>query len=272
MTVSVRNDLLSMHAHLHLRLAHAAIGTYPCHTERTSLPVNRLLLVYADSGGDDSYIRDLATGQLHPMRRGHAYFIPCRHEIDQHQTDDLHFVSFQFNLDLFYGFDMMAAFPECRIVDSPELIEEAQQLIQGRDAPTVLCRINELIYQLCYRWLAEKPDLLRQNPSPYDEYASLLDFVEKHGDARTTVGMLAEMHGMRQDVFSRRFTRHLGVAPKTFISRALTRKASLLLCRSGIKVREIAKLLNFNSEYYFSHFFHRQTGLSPREFQRNNGV
>lgn len=269
MAVEVRMDFLRLHAQLHLRLAHAAIGTYPCHTEKASLAVNRLLLIFSDSGRDDSYIRDLATGKLLPMRRGHGYFIPCRHEIDQHQTDELHFVSFQFNLDLFYGFDVMSKFPECRVVDDPALIAEAQQLIRCRDIPPSLCGINEIIYRLCGQWLREKPEIMLQDMKYRSQYETLLDFVEKKGDALTTVGMLAEMSGMRQDVFSRKFTREMGLSPKDFITRSLVRKASLLLGDSAILVKEAADRLHFNSEYYFSRFFKRQTGMSPREFQRN---
>jgi AraC-like DNA-binding protein len=272
MAVAIRRDLLRMHAQLHLRLVHAAVGTYPYHAEKASLPENRLLLITADSGRDDSFIRDLATGARLPMRRGHGYFIPCGHEIDQHLTGDLHFVSFKFNLDLFYGFDVMAKFPECRVIDSPALVAEAQQLIRRQDAPAALCRINELIYRLCAKWLTEKPVVLQQELRYYAEYAALLDFVEKQGDAQLTVGMLAEMSHMRQDVFSRKFTRELGLSPKAFISRALARKASLLLGGPGMTVKEAADRLNFSSEYYFSRFFKHHTGLSPLEFQRNHGV
>jgi AraC-like DNA-binding protein len=80
------------------------------------------------------------------------------------------------------------------------------------------------------------------------------------------------MSHMRQDVFSRKFTRELGLSPKAFVSRALVRKASLLLGGPGMTVKEAAGRLNFSSEYYFSRFFKQHTGLSPREFQRGNGV
>lgn len=272
MAVAVRRDLLRMHGQLHLRLAQASVGTYPYHAEKASLPVNRLLLIHADSGRDDSFIRDLATGALLPLRHGHGFLIPCGHEIDQHMTEDLKFVSFQFNLDLFYGFDVMAKFPECRVIDNPQLVEEAHHLIQCPHVPSVLCRINALIYDLCSQWLTEKADILQQEMTHAAKYESLLDFVEKEGDALLTVGRLAEMAGMRQDVFSRKFTHDLGLAPKTFISRALVRKASGLLGAPEMTVKEAAYRLNFSSEYYFSRFFKHHTGLSPLQFQRDHGL
>ena len=272
MTVKLRSDLLRQHKQLHLQLAHAAIGTYPCHTEKTFLPVNRLLFIFADSGHDDSYIRDLATGKLMPMRRGCGYFIPCRHEIDQHQTESLHFVSFQFNLDLFYGFDIMSKFPECRMLSNHELITEVQSLIKNQNTAAALCGINTLIYNLCYGWIEEKPEILEHEMKHCSEYETLLDYIEKQGDARITVGQLAEMRNMRQDVFSRKFARDLGISPKDFISRTLVRKASMLLssCSSNT-IKEVADQLSFNSEYYFSRFFKQHTGMSPSQFRRQVG-
>ena len=269
MAVERRNDLLRLHPQLHLRLVHAAIGTHPCHTEKAFLPVNRLLLIFADSERDDSYIRDLSNGKRYSMLQGNAYFIPCRHEIDQHQTEALHFVSFQFNLDLFYGFDIMSKFPECRVIPSPELIVEAQQLVKSPNAAATLCGINTLIYRLCYGWLEEKPEILQQDMKYRSQYAELLDFVEMRGDSLTTVAMLAEMSGMRQDVFSRKFTREMGLPPKDFITRTLVRKASLLLGRSGMPIKDVAEQLHFNSEFYFSRFFKQHTGMSPREYRRH---
>ena len=261
-----------MHAQLHLQLMHAAVGTYPCHSAGAFLPVNRLLLIFADSGRDDSYIRDPATGKLLTMRAGHGYFIPCGHKIDQHQTDELHFVSFQFNLDLFYGFDVMSKFPECRVIDDPGLIAEAQRLIRAKEVPAALCRINELVFRLCAGWLEEKPELLTADLQCRRRYEPLLNYVETRADALTTVGTLAEMSGMRQDVFSRKFTREMGLSPKEFITRTLIRKASLLLGKPDLRIKEAADRLNFSSEYYFSRFFKRNTGMSPSEYQTRQGT
>ena len=272
MAVTNRDDFLNMHKQLNLRLVHAAIGTYPCHAEKASLELNRLLLVFADSGRGDSFIRDLSSGKLLPMRKGHAYFIPCGHEIDQHQTNELNFVSFQFNLDIFYGFDVMAKFPECRVIEDHVLINEAQDLIKRQDVPIALCRINEIIYHLCYGWLSEIPEILSQDTKNYRDYQSILDYVEKHGDAQTTVGNLADMSKMRQDVFSRKFTRDLGLSPKEFIIRSLMRKASQLLGTPGMTVKTTAEKLNFTSEYYFSRFFKRHTGIPPSRFQHLSGI
>ncbi len=268
MAVEIRRDLLNLHTQLHLRLVHAASGTYPCHSEKSFLPVNRLLMIFADSGQDDSYIHDLANGVLHPMRRGNIYFVPCRYEINQHQTEDLEFVSFQFNLDLFPGFDLMSRFPECRVFDRPDIVDEARNLIRSHDEPFALCRINEIIYSLCSNCLREKPELFKNDMKYRSDWQTILDYVEKECTALLTVGALAEMKKMRQDVFSRKFTREMGIPPKDLIHRILFRKSSVLLGNYSLTVREIAEKLHFSSEFYFSRFFKHQSGMSPTEYRR----
>ncbi len=272
MAVEFRADLVRLHAQLHLQLVHAAIGTYPCHIRKAAHPVNRLLLVFGDSGRDDSFIRNLATGELLPMRAGRGYFIPCHHEIEQCQTDELYFVSFQFTLDLFCGLDVMGKFGECRVIDEPELVAEAQQLIQRQDAPYALCRINEIIFRLSAQWLDEKPAMLEVELKNSARYEALLEYVEKQGNAMTTVAELAEMSQMRQDVFSRKFSAEMGFSPKELITRTLLRKASLLLGNPKLRIKDVSERLGFNSEYYFSRFFKHHTGFSPRQFRDSGGL
>jgi AraC-like DNA-binding protein len=166
----------------------------------------------------------------------------------------------------------MSKFPECRVVSNPTLIAKAQKLIQAKETVMALCGINTIIYSLCYEWLEEKPKILQREKRNSHEYETLLDFVEKHGDAQTTVGNLAKMKKMRPDVFSRKFTRDLGISPKDFINSFLIRKASRLLSSPSVTVKETAYSLNFNSEYYFSRFFKLHTGIAPSEFRHINGT
>ncbi len=271
MAIETKSDIMRLHSQLHLKLIKATIGTYPIHLKKAST-ANRILFVFADSGQDDSYIYDPATDIRHSMRSGNLYFIPCGHIVDQCNSAKMQYVALLFDLDFFYGFDIMSKFPECRAVNDKELVEEVKQLLNSPNLPLALCRINEIIYHLCHKWLSEKPEILTQNLKDYSAYQTILDYVEQHGSAQTTVGMLAELLKMRQDVFSRKFTREIGISPKDFITRTLIRKASFLLGSHDILVREAADQLKFNSEYYFSRFFKHHTGMSPKEFQRFSGI
>ena len=272
MTVDRKNLLLSRHSSFHLRLVHAAIGSYPNRSTKNTMTVNRLLMVFDDSGRDDSFIRDANSGELLPMRTGFLYFIPCRHEICIDLSENLFFVSLQFNLDLFYGFDVFKDYGKCVMVESPALVREARQLIHREEEIRTLCRINEIIFNLCVRLLTDHPAKVQENNVSWRKYENVLDFVQNSGDATTTVAMLAEMCSMRQDVFSRTFTRDMGVTPKDFVTNILMRKATEMLLTSSVNIRTVAENLNFSSEYYFSRFFKKHTGMAPRLFRKMNGA
>jgi AraC-like DNA-binding protein len=51
------------------------------------------------------------------------------------------------------------------------------------------------------------------------------------------------------------------------IQRTRLDHARLLLCDARLSVKDVARALNFSSEFYFSHFFHQATGLSPTQFR-----
>ena len=73
---------------------------------------------------------------------------------------------------------------------------------------------------------------------------------------------------MTRDLLSNNFSRDIGIPLKKYLSNILLSRAELLLRNKELTVREIARLLNFNDEYYFSHFFRRQTGLAPGQYRK----
>lgn len=270
MAVTLNHDLLRTHPFLKLRLAHAAIGSYPIRS-RSTLSVNRILMVFEDSGSDASFIHDLASGELLQMQPESVYFVPCHHEIDINLTDSLLFVSLQFSLDLFYGFDVFKNYGKCVRTHNPGLISEAKSLFERQTDAQTLCRVNSIIFNICVPLLADCPSMNPKERLISRRYETILAFVQNSGDASTTVAMLADMLSMRQDVFSRRFTRDMRITPKEFIDNAIVRKASEMLLASDASVNDVSQCLNFSSECYFSRFFKKHTGIPPRQFRRING-
>jgi AraC-like DNA-binding protein len=53
------------------------------------------------------------------------------------------------------------------------------------------------------------------------------------------------------------------------IQRARLDQARLLLADKRLSVKDVAAQLSFSSEFYFSHFFRHQTGMSPTKFRQN---
>ena len=273
MIADQKERLLALHPFLQLRMAHVTVVySYECHVRKNTMAVNRLLLVFEDNGRGECALRNPGAGQQFPMRTGCLYFIPCNLEVDLDIVPGISFVSLHFNLDLFYGFDVFGNCPRCEMVEAPSLVSETRQFLDLEDELKALCRVNELVFRLCASWLPARTADLQKSLVACREYEGILEFIRKDGNAATTVGKLADMKGMRSDVFSRRFTRDMGITPKDFLSKTLMRKASKMLLSPGITVREVAENLSFSSEYYFSRFFKKHSGQAPSVFQRSAGA
>lgn len=58
-----------------------------------------------------------------------------------------------------------------------------------------------------------------------------------------------------------------GETLKEFLKRIRLEQARLRLCDPRLSIKEVARELNFSSQYYFSHFFRKATGMSPTRFR-----
>ena len=65
-----------------------------------------------------------------------------------------------------------------------------------------------------------------------------------------------------------RAARECGVPPLQYQLGIRLARAKNLLRSSDMPISEIAESLGFNSTWYFSHFFKKQTGTSPAAYRR----
>ena len=53
----------------------------------------------------------------------------------------------------------------------------------------------------------------------------------------------------------------------SFVQRRRLEHAQMLLADPGLSIKQVAEQMNFSSEFYFSHFFKRLKGMSPRNYR-----
>ena len=81
------------------------------------------------------------------------------------------------------------------------------------------------------------------------------------------VEVLAVSLGMTYRSFRYMFAKETGTSPLQYQLNVKLVRAKNLLKSSDMPIAEIAETLGFNSTWYFSHFFTRATGRSPRTYR-----
>lgn len=73
---------------------------------------------------------------------------------------------------------------------------------------------------------------------------------------------------MSYENFRKRFTRLAGMPPSQYRTRRVMERASELMHRSHMTLREVADECGFCNEFHFSRRFKQIVGMSPKEFRR----
>ncbi len=82
------------------------------------------------------------------------------------------------------------------------------------------------------------------------------------------VSELAALAAVSYSCLRVQFKKTQGETLHTFLQRTRLDAAKRTLGDHRLTIKEVAQKLNFSSEFYFSHFFHRGTGMSPTQFRR----
>lgn len=74
------------------------------------------------------------------------------------------------------------------------------------------------------------------------------------------------------DHFRRVFSAEAKKSPNQFLEAEKIRKAGKLLRETDLKIQDVAGILGFNDQYYFSRVFSKLTGVSPRDYRKNSDL
>ena len=87
-----------------------------------------------------------------------------------------------------------------------------------------------------------------------------------------SVTALAKLASMGETTFRKQFRKEVGSSPHDYIQRRRIVEAKRLLLQPDKSIIDVAMELGFSSSQYFATVFKRKTGLSPKQFRKQNSA
>lgn len=137
---------------------------------------------------------------------------------------------------------------------------------------SILKSYLQLILALSSREKQVKPDHISLTSGAH---ASLSDFpvlLEEHFLASKSVSFFAKHYSLSVDAFSKKIKALFHKPPSQLIRERLVLEAKKLLHLTYKSIKEIADELGFEDEFYFSRYFKKEVGVSPKTFRRTVGI
>lgn len=110
-----------------------------------------------------------------------------------------------------------------------------------------------------------------QVPSPADSVEKTIQYMQDHYTESITVKQLAELAGITLWQYTPIFQKLTGKRPLDYLTELRINHSKRFLLESAEPLREIARLVGFSDEYYFSRRFRQKTGITPGQYAHQQG-
>ena len=263
-----RSDLITIFNGSHFTLRHYARGYYPVnHLELTALPVNRMFFPLKNPNGPENSISD--SFRKYELVPGKMYFVPAFLPAKFQLDSQLYFLSIQATLEIFPGVELFSGCPHMLEISAPPEFRQLMEIFDSADPETLYLsgiRAGSLVFAMLGRMPVHYAPGDFWKPLALRKYADLTDYLNRHGDALTSVSDLAAEKKLSRENFTRHFTADTGITPKQLIDRFVTGRC-LNLLQQGCPFKEIAVRMKFRDVFAFSRYFKRNMELSPRDWR-----
>lgn len=162
------------------------------------------------------------------------------------------------------GLEEIHSFSIPDMIPSIQYFQEIMQLLKEQEPGTEI-QLSEKVYSFLL-YLASVRNAGKEELYP-DSLRRSLAFLERNFDKPLQIEEIATAGGVSVSSIVRIFHRCLGTTPWRFLQKLRLDCAKELLQNSDLRIKEIAMRSGFNDPLYFSSFFHKECGCSPRRFR-----
>lgn len=141
--------------------------------------------------------------------------------------------------------------------------------IMAADRCITPSQVAELHPQMCLDY-AKRMKKLRKDKICSGPIVKCIDYIYENLHTRITVDTLAEHVSLNPSYLSRLFKKETGMTISSYISDKKIETAQNMLLYSEYSPAEIAAILAFPSQSYFSAVFKKNCGMSPLQYRKEN--
>ena len=260
-----QNDALVRGANLcHLNIRNIYCGSHTGHWN-SSLPVNRLIYIFS-AGSSPNRISSAET--YCALLPGVWLFIPAFLQV-RHEQEDLELLSIHFNVELYQHLELFTG-EHLKFGKAPAWRTQMRKFGEISDNFEKSFALRGFIWNFLAQKILPDCTVLEQRIKQFHRFAPLIEKIGRCPWRDLTVAQMAATMHMGKETFAKLFPAATGESPKDFFNQMRAGFAARELENPAYTVAEIAEKYGFSSPFYFSRFFKRYLGVSPKLYQKNS--
>lgn len=110
----------------------------------------------------------------------------------------------------------------------------------------------------------------KTGPTIPDSFRRVADYMAEHYSEPLKIEQLEHIAGETRNGFPKLFRQYFGKTPKRHLCDIRINQAKILLLRTALSTKEIARSVGYDDEFFFYRIFRRYAGVTPSEYRRSS--
>lgn len=220
---------------------------------------------FISSGGGSVRLQ----GKSVPLRANHVYLIPSWTMFDYACMGEMEQLYFHIFIKQPNGLDLFSQIEGCKALEMEE--PEMARVVAAfrRQDIESACLVEEFLYRAVLRLAASAIGTQAAVARNYSTLVlDLFEYIQKNISFRVTIDTLAQAMNVSRSTMTKRFRAETGMPLGRYVDQLLVQEIQRRLLLGTETISQIASALDFCDQFYMSHYFKRQTKLSPMLYRR----
>ncbi len=208
-------------------------------------------------------------------RTGNLYFIPPNETVDRSVLEAIKVYHIGFSLPENSPLEGMLPIGLFKVQDQTRLNANIQTLRFFSHSPS--CAdidlkehfVADLVYSAIFEAIRQRDKTLFENDN---QLGDIVDYLQNNYMHPMTLKEVASVFGLSPSGLIFKFKKDIGILPMRYLLTIRMNKAKRLLTDTSLPIHEIATLVGYSDQYYFSRAFKKEENLSPSAFRKQNTI